>query len=406
MNRFNYPEEKPNNPLPIRKIITVVGLVIAVIVLLSMSKSLFETNHQGVYQVKQAFISGKMSVRMVPGTYGQMFGKIDNYKAVATVGFGKEEDEGSAYVDSARVIFNDGSKAAISALVRVELPSTQEGILKLKNDFSGGYDHFIRSGVVPIVENAIKLSANLRSAQDAYTTLALFQQAIQDQLENGMYVTRSVREEIALGTGEKEIKQITEVVVDKNGNPIRVPNKLQDYGCKVSCVIDVPAFDKKVEDMISRRKDEAMKTELAKQAALRATQDALTAEAQGKANVATAQYEKEVEKVKEVTEARKKFEVEQLAAQTALQTAKKIEAEGYANAAANRALVAAGLTPEQKMNMQIQIAEVVSKNIAAASTPSVVIMGEGGGSDNVMKVFGAERAIELVKKFGVDISGK
>lgn len=57
--------------------------------------------------------------------------------------------------------------------------------------------------------------------------------------------------------------------------------------------------------------------------------------------------------------------------------------------------------------MQIKIADVVSKNISTASTPNVVFMGGGNGSgaDDVMKVFGAERSIELVKKFGVDITG-
>jgi hydroxylamine reductase (hybrid-cluster protein) len=142
-----------------------------------------------------------------------------------------------------------------------------------------------------------------------------------------------------------------------------------------------------------------METELSKQKALRAKQEAITEEQQGLANVAKAKYEKEVEKVREVTEAQKKFEVEELAAKTAKETAKKIEAEGYANAAANRALVSAGLTPEQRMQMDIKIADVVSANISKASTPAVVFMGSDKGSaDEVMKVFGAERSLELINK--------
>jgi uncharacterized membrane protein YqiK len=227
-------------------------------------------------------------------------------------------------------------------------------------------------------------------------------------LKNGIYVTKSDKIKVERSTGDVEEQRVTVLVYDDNGEPLRTPNRLQQLGCEViECVIDVPDFDPKVEEMIAARKDEAMKTELAKQSAIRAKQDAITAEEQGKANVAKAKYEKEVEKIKEVTEASKKFEVEKFAAKTALETAKKIEAEGKAQAAANRALVSAGLTPEQKMDMQIKIADTVSKNIAGAPTPTVVIGagGTNGATEDMMKVFGAERAIELVKKFGVDISG-
>ena len=60
-----------------------------------------------------------------------------------------------------------------------------------------------------------------------------------------------------------------------------------------------------------------------------------------------------------------------------------------------------GLTPQQKMEMQIKIAEVVSSNVAKAPTPQVVMLGggdSGSPAGEAMKVFGAERAIELIKK--------
>ena len=391
-----------------KKIMGIAFLLIAIL-LLMLGRKLIETNNQGHYLVKQAFISGKMTARMTPGTYGQWLGDIHTYRAVSTIGFGTQKGEGAADISAIPVIFSDGSKATISGLVRIKLPYTEEGMIALKKEYARGYEHFIRSGVVPVIQNAVKLSANLRSAQDAYTTLALFQQAIDDQLENGVYLTRSDKIIVTNSAGDTEERQVTVILTDEDGNYLRKANRIQELGCEVlECVIDVPNFDPKVEEMIALRKDEAMKTELAKQAALRAKQDAITAEQQGLANVATAKYEKEVEKVKEVTDASKKFEVEQYAAKTALETAKKIEAEGRAKAAANRALVQAGLTPQQEMERDIKIADVVSKNIANAPTPSVVIgAGAGGGTGSggtgtVMDVFGAERALELVKKFGID----
>ena len=67
--------------------------------------------------------------------------------------------------------------------------------------------------------------------------------------------------------------------------------------------------------------------------------------------------------------------------------------------------MAAGLTPEQQMKLDIEIAKVVSENIAKATTPQIVIMGGdggGGGADEVMKIFGAERSLELMKKMKED----
>jgi len=50
----------------------------------------------------------------------------------------------------------------------------------------------------------------------------------------------------------------------------------------------------------------------------------------------------------------------------------------------------------------MKIAEVVSANVAKAPTPQVVMLGGDGKGGSVaneaMKVFGAERAIELIKK--------
>jgi hypothetical protein len=369
----------------------IVVLVIGILLLIFAAR-LFETNNQGEYQVKQAFISGTMTARMVPGTYGQMLGQIETYRANTTVGFGQEQEgDISANLDSIPVIFNDGSKAKVSGLVRIQLPRTENGIVNLKLEFAGGYKHFIEAGVVPIVENAVKLGANLRSAQDAYTTLALFQQSVQDQLENGIYVTKSERKEVVNATGDVEVRQVTVISMGEDGNPLRQPNRLQELGCNVvSCVIDVPGFDVTVENMIAKRKDEAMKTELAKQAALRAQQDAITAEEQGKADVAKAKYAKEVIKIEEVTEASKRFEVAEFAALEALEEKKKKIA--IAEGIKQELLIADGLSAREKFEIEqgvvrdIGVAEHMSKWVG----PQIVMTGgqggEGSGIENALMI--------------------
>jgi len=392
----------------------------AVVILIALgisANSIWQTNDEGYFQVKQAFYTGEMTVRLQPGTYFQTFGEILTYKQVATVGFGEQKGEGTADIPAIPVIFNDGSKADISGLVRIQLPNNEADILSLKREFAGGYDHFIVAGIVPIVQNAVKLSANLRSAQDAYTTLALFQQAIEDQLRNGTYVTKSESQKIKRLSGEDETKQVTVIVTypdsskltDKNGLPLagqprRIANRFTELGCKVNdCVISIPNFDPKVEEMISKRKDEAMKTELAKQSAIRSQQDALSAVEQGKANVATAKYEKEVELVRATTKAKEKFEVAQFAAKEAKELKKKKIA--LAEGIKQELLIADGLSARAKYQIDANVRQAigVAEHMSKWKGPEIVV---GAGNDG--KSGGIETAlmVEMYQKMVTNKTSK
>ena len=381
-----------------KKVFAIAFGILAILFLVA-ARGLFETNDAGYFQVKQAAITGDMSVRFDAGTYGQWFGNISEYKNVATCGIGTHAGEGSADIEAVPVIFNDGSKADISALIRVKLPSTVEGAIELKREYAQGYEHFIRSGIVPIVQNAIKLGANLRSAQDAYTTLALFQQAVEDQLRNGIYVTKSDKVERTTATGDLEEHRVTVLVYGEDGEPLRTPNRLQQLGCEVlECVIDVPSFDSKVDEMIAARKDEAMKTELAKQSAIRAKQDALTAEQQGLANVAKAKYEKEVEKVKEVTDAQKLYEVAALNAKQEDENRKAAIYKGQGEAEAARLKVKAGLTPQEEVEWAYKTQVGVAAELAKVNVPSIVVGGSGGngGAVSPMDAIGVKMLLDIM----------
>jgi hypothetical protein len=382
-----------------KKIFAIAFVFLAVIFLL-LARGIFQTNEAGYFQVKQAALTGKMSVRFDAGTYGQWFGSITEYRNVTTCGIGTHKGDGSADIDAVDVIFNDGSKAKISGLIRVKLPNTLEGAINLKKEYASGFDHFIQSGIVPIVNNAIKLSANLRSAQDAYTTLALFQQAVEDQLRNGIYVTKSDKIQKTTSTGDIEEQRVTVLQYGADNQPLRTPNRLQQLGCEVlECVIDVPQFDAKVEEMIAKRKDEAMKTELAKQEAIRAKQDAITAEQQGLANVAKAKYEQEVEKVKEVTIAQKLFEVAALNAKKEDENRKALIFKGQGESEAARLKVAAGLTPQEAIEWKYKTAVGVAAELAKVNVPSILIVGgENKSGVSPMDAIGVNMLLDIQSK--------
>lgn len=379
-----------------------VGVGVFLLLLLTFSGKIFQTNQTGHFQVKQAAISGDVTVRTRPGVYFQNFGTIYDYKNVATVGFGRVKGEGSADIEPIRVIFNDGSLADVSGLVRVTLPMDIDKIKQLKIEYSDGFEHFIRSGIVPIVENAVKLSANLRSAQDAYTTLALFQQAVEDQLVNGVYLTKSDVKTITRATGDTEQIKVTEIVYDEEtGKAKRISNRFAEIGCSVNqCVVDLPDFDDKVKSMIAQRKDEAMKTELAKQEAIRAKQDTITEKEKGIARVAKAKADKEVEKIKEITDALKEKEVGILKAQKQFEMAKldklkaKEEAEARliqerAKAESNRLLVNAGLTPQQKAEWKFKTDVGVAAELAKIKFPGMMVIGGNSGNGSTLNPFDA-----------------
>lgn len=383
------------------KVIGVVMVIVLIVFGAFAINNITETNEAGKFHIKRAFITGNVRVIDNPGMYGQWFGKIFEYQNVATIGFGKEIGEGSADIEAIPVIFNDGSKATNSGLVRVKLPppGNREALL---NEYSRGYDHFITAGILPVIKNAVKLSANLRSAQEAYTTLALYQQAVQDQIENGTYVTYSSIDTIISATGDMETRQVTKVRLGADGKPLRKPNRLQELGCEVlECVIDVPDFDAKVEEMIALRKDEAMKTELAKQSALRAKQDAITSEQQGLANVAKAKYEREVEKVKAVTDAQREFEVAALQAKKAAEQKKAVILA--AEAKKQELLIADGLSERERYQIDADVKRAVgvAEHLAKWKAPQFVMSGGGeGGSSGVENALMIKMMADLATQMG------
>ena len=158
--------------------------------------------------------------------------------------------------------------------------------------------------------------------------------------------------------------------------------------------------------MIAARKDEAMKTELAKQSAIRAKQDALTAEEQGKANVATAKYEKEVELIAATTKAREKFEVAQFNAKEALENKKKLIATGQGEAEAARLKVKAGLTPQEaaewKYKTDVGVAAEMAKAQPGAFVPNIMVIGGDGksGAVNPLDAVGLNMFLDIQSKIG------
>ena len=116
------------------------GAVLALILIIGLataSRQIFETNNAGYYQIKQAAMSGEMTVISDPGTYMQMFGNITTYQISDVYYFSKTEGEGGTQsnAEPIKVRFNDGGTAEISGMIKFRLPSDPVKRMALHRDF-------------------------------------------------------------------------------------------------------------------------------------------------------------------------------------------------------------------------------------------------------------------------------
>lgn len=366
-------------------LVTLVAVSIVSLICLILALQTVSWNETGETSIVQ-YPNGNRMVKTTPGPYLQLFGRKEVYRQVVTVGFGNIKGEKSANIPAVPVIFNTGSKAKISGIIRVKLPMNKEGMEEVFTNYAGGFDHFVRNGIVQVVNNAVKLSANLRSEQDAYTAIASFQADVADQLQNGIYMTESRDVVKHRETGDTETVKITVIKQDENGNPIRKKNVLQQLGCLVSqCQIEIPEFDPQVEKAITLRKQQSLETEIAKQKALRAEQDALTAVADAKARVAQERATQEVEKVKAVVAAEKARDVAKLEKEEAIYRKEALVLEGQGEAEKKRLVMQADGALKQKLEAYERVQGLWAKAYAQGyKVPSYV---NGGGSSGGASAF-------------------
>lgn len=375
----------------IKQFVGIFGLI-AVVVLVWLSGSLFETNKFGNYQIKQAAMTGTISVRNEPGFYWQGGGSIVTYPVSEDVNFETE---------NLKVRFNDGSVASVVGTVKFKLPTDPEKQKELHRDY-GNYDNVEKNLIVRNVSEALSNTATYMVAEDSYASgRAVFSDLAMQQLKDGIFKTSTKIVEVIDTDGTKFKKKEIRVVYDENGNPvIQKPSLLKHYGIEIlQFVVNDFEYDEKIKDLIARKKDAEQNKVVAMANAEKAKQDAITAEEQGKARVAEARANAEVEKITAVVEAQKKAEVAELEAKQAKFEAQKIAEKGKAEAEVARQKVAAGLTPLEKATLEKETAIGVAQQLANVKFPdTMVISGGSDGKANPWDAVGLNQMMEITAK--------
>lgn len=416
------------------KILAVVTVVVLILL------GVFATKLVGYKQSTELLVKqspfGTLSCVDGQGIYFKGFASIYKYDLAKSFYFnsstekvdghgweGDEDDE-----DDISVTLSRNANADISGYLMYELPTDCDKLIELhKNQRSDkGIKHnLVRNAVL----SAVRKTAPLFTAEEAKVTkIAEFRRLAEDQLVEGEYLTTI--EVLKEKAGEDEVDstgkvvkkaevqeyRVTKLKLDKDGHRIITKKSpITQYGIVVKQLeIQNVKLDPKAQQQLDIVKEREMQRVANATAAETAKQKAITAKAEGDARIAEAKATQEVQKMTEVTMAEKEKavailnaerekEVARLEALKAIEVAKKIKAEKEAEAQANRALVAAGLTPQERAEWEYKTKVGVAEALAKSSHPLVPeIMMTGGdgknGANNAMDAVGLNMLMDLTTK--------
>ena len=407
----------------------IVGIAIAVIAVLSIIFGIGYKDATELLVSQSPF--GTMSCVEGQGFYLKGFASIYKYDKTKSFYFnssnekvkgrgweGDETDE-----DDISVTLSRNANADISGYMMYELPTNCDDLIKLhiaQHSESQVKHNLVRNAVL----SAVRKTAPLFTAEEAKVTkIAEFRLLAFDQLTEGEYLTtidvlkEKAGEDEVDSTGkvikkaEVQEYRVTKLKLDSLGNRIITKQSaLNLYGIKVlQFEIQNVKLDPKAQQQLDIVKEREMQRVANATAAETAKQKAITAKAEGDARIAQAKADQEVQKMTEVTQAEKEKavavlqaekekEVARLEALKAQEVAKKIKAEGEAEAAANRAKVSAGLTPQERLEGEIQMNkdkwDAISR-IQVPIVPTNMITSNGKGVSGV-DLLGDAKALETL----------
>jgi len=317
--------KKVASKVSFKKLLAIITMVVIFGFLLLSAGAIFETVPTGFYQVKQAALTGELTVKMTSGMWFQNFGDIFEFPKSETFFFTRDSKEGKAVDESIEVTFADGSICKISGTARIIMPSTEAEAKHLIADLGfRDYASIEHKLILPTVRRALVLTANMMTAQESYNVKRPdFLRWAAGQIEHGIAATDEVEKELKDPvSGEMVKKKVKVIRTDKNGQTIYESNPLDGTGIKLNNFeVKEFGYSPEVQKQIGEQQKAIMEVATAKANALKAEQAAITAEKDGLAKVMTARYTKEEEKIKAVVDADKEKAVAVTKAQQNKETA-------------------------------------------------------------------------------------
>lgn len=392
----------------------IIGLVVAAcaIIVMILTANLCEDANKSKNYVCQMPLTGNYHVWTEGGIQWQGFGNVEVYNKTSQVEFSDLEKNENGYIatgknPAAALTFNDKGKGMIVGSFRVVLPVDKQNMEKIQRDFGSEtalINNLVRPTLYKVITACGPLMSSLESVSETRTDLISY---ITDQLNYGVYKTRTIKEEVINElTGDKEIRTRSEIVTTGEnlvgGYARQETSPFSMYGitCGLVSITDIK-YDRATQDQIDAQKQANLAVITAKTKSLEAIQRTIQITEEGKATAEKAKWEQEREKAVAVTKAEQEREVSKLAAEKAEFDKRRIIAEGEAEAAANRAKVAAGLTPQEaaewKYKTQVGVAEALAKS-EVSWVPKVMMSGNGSSTGNAMDAVGLNMLLQITDK--------
>lgn len=302
------------------------------------------------------------------------------------------------------VRFIDKVDANVYASVRFEMPSDDESFIKLVETYRQP-SNLINNTLLPTVSEQLKNVTFMYSAEDYVSGSATdYRMTIEDALKNGGFVVKKVevRDTIYNETGvdsllkkKRSIKEINKFIRNEkifvNGIPKRIPHEINvNKIITAQVIIDDVDLNKAFEDKLKQQRDISAEKiiEIQKVETARAAQQRIVAE--GERDKAAERVKQEKLQVNtliaietRVKEEESNRQLAEIAVKTAELEAKALLIKEKAEADANRLKVNAGLTPQERAQIEKETRIGVAHELSNMQVPTnMIINGEKGGSNS------------------------
>ncbi len=398
-------------------------------------------------------ITGQEKMVSDTGFNSYLFGRVNAWKNAMSVqsstsGLGQVTAESetsglSANLPAQSLVFLDQVDANVTATARFELPSDEEGFLKMARLYRSP-ENLLRTELIPAFQETLGANAALISAEDYFQGgKTEFNNEFQRQMEGGIYIVRRVEERIpleeprtgsanaSLGTQQQEygdqFKTVFKVkkILDETGQPQRKSQSFTKFGITVTSA-RVTAVDPNEEfkKRMRLRQQAAADRAIAREQRIQEEEQRLLAIAKGEREVAERQAQAKVlqierttnaetEKQLTITEARKlkeQAEIDRDRSTVLLEKAeidaKAVKVAADAEAYAKAAVLEADNALAQKLDAEVAIQEVWAEAYAKRNVPQYVFGATQGevptGADQEAQLLQQLLTMEYAKRLEYD----
>jgi len=364
---------------------TIIKLAIAfVVIIAALVINPFSINDSGNRQVVQT-LGGNLEVKFTPGLYfSGFFSTVTTWPNNVTIQVGPEKkrsSEADYWETSNTATFSEGDEAGIGHTVKWDLPNTVDEMLELHTTYNN-IKNLMTTTLLQYQKETVNYSTQRMSSEAHYSGgQSQLKEYFQDQLRNGQVLLQTETRIHVLDDGSTRKYIDVQEIRNEDSIIVRTISDIQKYKLYASFAsIDYVKYDPRIYEKLKAKIDAAADEATSKQRLITAQQEEQEAYVQGRKLISEVKAKEEALEQESIIRARKEKLVAKEQADQAMFIADKIEEEGRAEAAKNRALVSAGLTPQEKAEWDFKTKVGVARELAKVNVPNIVVGGSGGGA--------------------------